>query len=109
MAYSPLLVLLGALILIAICMSGLVNLRVETAPLRLWVEPDSMAARDKAAYDTAFGPFYRIEQIILSTPRVANGSQSPILTRDAIELVRIAIPLLSLSHERQENMDGHWL
>jgi len=68
-------------------MAGLVGLRVETAPLRLWVEPGSAAATNKVAFDASFGPFYRIEQIVLSTPRAPHGKQAPILTREALELV----------------------
>ncbi|GFR48083.1 hypothetical protein Agub_g9922, partial [Astrephomene gubernaculifera] len=46
---------------------GLLRLRVETDPQRLWVGPGSQAAREKAAYEASFGPFYRIEQMILAT------------------------------------------
>lgn len=33
----------------------------------LWVGPGSRAARDKAAFEASFGPFYRVSQIIIST------------------------------------------
>jgi hypothetical protein len=33
----------------------------------LWVGPGSRAARDKAAFESSFGPFYRVAQIIIST------------------------------------------
>lgn len=33
----------------------------------LWVGPGSRAARDKAAFEASFGPFYRVAQIIIST------------------------------------------
>jgi len=33
----------------------------------LWVGPGSRAARDKAAFESSFGPFYRVSQIIIST------------------------------------------
>ncbi len=42
-------------------------LRIETDPQRLWVGPSSEAARDRAAYEASFGPFYRITQIIVTT------------------------------------------
>ena len=62
--------------------------RVDTEPLRLWVPPHSRAARDKRYYDSQFGPFYRIEQLILSTQEDASGSRPPILTHENIEMVR---------------------
>lgn len=54
--------------------AGLIRFRVETDPQRLWVGPGSQAARDKAAFDASFGPFYRVEQLILSTTPAANGT-----------------------------------
>ena len=36
---------------------------METDPQLLWVGPSSEAARDRAAYEAAFGPFYRITQV----------------------------------------------
>lgn len=48
-------------------MSCPLRFRVETAPERLWVGPGSTAARDAAAFETAFGPFYRVTQLILTT------------------------------------------
>jgi hypothetical protein len=66
--------------------------RVETEPLKLWVAPHSRAARNKHLYDTEFGTFYRIEQLMLSTPEATGGgTQAPILTHDNIELVRLQI------------------
>jgi Niemann-Pick C1 protein len=38
------------------------------------VGPGSRAARDKAAYEASFGPFYRVSQLILSTTAESNGS-----------------------------------
>jgi len=32
------------------------------------------AARDKAAYESSFGPFYRVEQLILTTTHDANST-----------------------------------
>lgn len=87
-AAYPRLTLIAAIAAVAVCMAGLVALRVETSPLKLWVPPGSRAARDKAAYDAAFGPFYRIEQLVISTPVRDNGTRAPILSHDALELVR---------------------
>lgn len=36
---------------VAVCALGLIRLRVETDPQRLWVGADSQAAREKADYE----------------------------------------------------------
>ena len=40
---------------------------METDPQRLWVGPTSRAAEEKEAYERSFGPFYRVEQLIVTT------------------------------------------
>ncbi|KAL7418549.1 niemann-Pick type C-related protein 1 [Cryptotrichosporon argae] len=40
---------------------------VETDPVRLWVSPSSESAQEKAYFDESFGPFYRTEQIFVTT------------------------------------------
>jgi hypothetical protein len=86
-ASSPQLVLLICITAVALCTLGLLSLHVETEPLRLWVPPSSRAAKDTAMYDKEFGPFYRIEQLILSTKAGPDGKQPPVLTKENIELV----------------------
>ena len=62
-------------VLCMMCMLGMTRLHVVTDPERLWVGPGSQAAREKADYEAAFGPFYRVSQLILSTtPAAANSS-----------------------------------
>ena len=46
---------------------GIFHLQIVTEPAKLWVGPDSQAAAEKEAYESAFGSFYRISQLILST------------------------------------------
>lgn len=46
--------------------------RIETDPQALWVRPGSRAAQERASYDTSFGPFYRIEQLLIRT-KPTNG------------------------------------
>lgn len=40
---------------------------METDPRQLWVGPSSEASRDQIKFESSFGPFYRITQLILST------------------------------------------
>lgn len=54
--------------------AGLIRFRVETDPQHLWVGPESQAAQEKAAFEASFGPFYRVEQLILSTTPDSNST-----------------------------------
>ena len=62
---------------------------MDTDPFTLWAPPHGRSARDKLAYDEAFGPFYRIEQLILSTVP-ENNAPKPILAKENIEFVRLS-------------------
>jgi len=48
-------------------------IQVETQPERLWVPRNSKTAQAKAYFDETFGPFYRIEQIIVTHVDSPNG------------------------------------
>lgn len=85
---SPGWTILISIACVACCMLGLMGMHIATDPTDLWVPRMSRAAKDKAAFDSEFGPFYRIEQIILSTKVAEDGSRPPILSKQAIELVK---------------------
>ncbi|GAA6005586.1 hypothetical protein JCM10207_005259 [Rhodosporidiobolus poonsookiae] len=53
-------------VLCALANLGWARFEVETEPVRLWVPPGSDVAREKAAFEGAFGPFYRTEQAFFS-------------------------------------------
>jgi hypothetical protein len=55
-ARRPGLVLAVAAAVVALCALGLVRLRVETDPQRLWVGAGSQAAREKADYEARAAP-----------------------------------------------------
>jgi Niemann-Pick C1 protein len=44
---------------------GWIRFTVETDPVRLWVSPESDAAKEKIFFDENFGPFFRAEQAFL--------------------------------------------
>ena len=44
---------------------GWIRFAIETDPVKLWVSPQSDAAKEKAFFDEQFGPFYRAEQAFL--------------------------------------------
>ncbi|KAL4535608.1 hypothetical protein Ndes2526A_g06428 [Nannochloris sp. 'desiccata'] len=52
---------------LVLAMLGIVHLQLVTEPAKLWVGPGSQAAAERKSYEAAFGPFYRISQLILST------------------------------------------
>eukprot|EP00884_Botryococcus_braunii_P021147 jgi/Botrbrau1/7716/Bobra.0159s0148.1 len=88
-AERPLTVLVVSGLVMAVLASGLLLLTVQTDPQRLWVAPSSPAAQEKQAYDMAFGEFYRIEQLILSTTKPGSSAtgQAPIVSDANIKLL----------------------
>ncbi|XP_071766955.2 NPC intracellular cholesterol transporter 1 isoform X1 [Centroberyx gerrardi] len=65
---QPLLVILGTMILVAASSAGLVYMRITTNPVDLWSSPSSQARQEKDYFDSHFGPFFRTEQLIITTP-----------------------------------------
>ncbi|XP_021732185.1 Niemann-Pick C1 protein-like [Chenopodium quinoa] len=87
-ARKPALVLFSSLAIVLVLCLGLVRLRVETRPEKLWVGPGSRAAKEKQFFDTHLAPFYRIEQLIIATiPDGGHGKAPSILTEDNIKLL----------------------
>ncbi|KAG9278769.1 Niemann-Pick C1 protein [Astyanax mexicanus] len=64
----PLLVILFSLVFVGGCSSGLARMRVTTDPVELWSAPHSQARQEKDYFDQHFGPFFRTEQLIITTP-----------------------------------------
>ncbi|CCL99443.1 uncharacterized protein FIBRA_01461 [Fibroporia radiculosa] len=60
---------------------GLLNLgwkkfEVETDPVRLWVAPNSESKLQKEFFDEHFGPFYRAEQIFVTSSQIGSSDSS---------------------------------
>ncbi|XP_076149622.1 NPC intracellular cholesterol transporter 1 [Alosa pseudoharengus] len=64
----PLPVVLCSLVLVSACSAGLCYMRITTDPVELWSSPGSTARQEKDYFDTHFGPFFRTEQVIITTP-----------------------------------------
>lgn len=47
---------------------GLRYMRITTDPVELWSAPHSRARLEKQYFDEHFGPFFRTEQLIITTP-----------------------------------------
>uniref|UniRef100_A0AAY5EZC2 SSD domain-containing protein n=1 Tax=Electrophorus electricus TaxID=8005 RepID=A0AAY5EZC2_ELEEL len=67
-ARRPLLVILVSVVLVTACSTGLAYMRVTTDPVDLWSAPGSRARQEKDYFDQHFGPFFRTEQLIITTP-----------------------------------------
>lgn len=76
----PFVTLSSSLIVCAILTLGLYNLSWETNPTKLWVSPSEPALQNQRYFESSFGEFFRIEQIIVSSK---NGG--PVLSWDTVQ------------------------
>ncbi|KAM9960108.1 hypothetical protein ACTFIW_009233 [Dictyostelium discoideum] len=97
-ASKPLIVILICIIITAGLGIGIIKLEIEQDPVKLWVAPDSRAALDKTYFDDNFGPFYRVEQIII-TPKNQTKYPTVIEYDLLLELFEIELSLMSLQAE----------
>jgi Niemann-Pick C1 protein len=76
---------------IVFTLAGLLNIgwssfSVETDPVRLWVAPDSESKIQKDFFDQNFGPFYRPQQIFVTSTTGKDGSpKRPVLSWDHLK------------------------
>ena len=66
-AYNPWKVIVVSVLIVAVLSIGLIRFTVITNPVDLWSSPDSQARQEKNYFDKYFSPFYRTEQVILTT------------------------------------------
>lgn len=57
--------------LAVVCCSGLAFLTMTINPVEMWAPPNSRTIQEKKYFDTQFGPFYRVQQIIMYPTRPA--------------------------------------
>jgi Niemann-Pick C1 protein len=55
----------SSIIIVGLLSLGWLRFEVEQDPVKLWVAPESAAAKEKQFFDTNFGPFFRAEQAFL--------------------------------------------
>ena len=77
-ARFPVMTISISVIVVALLSIGWINFAIEKDPVRLWVSPNSDAAREKAFFDQNFGPFYRAEQAFLVNDTDTSGPR-PVL------------------------------
>ncbi|XP_066912846.1 NPC intracellular cholesterol transporter 1-like [Clytia hemisphaerica] len=73
-ASHPWKVILVSLFFILVCSLGLLKFTVITNPVELWSSPTTQARMEKSYYDEKFTPFYRTEQVII-TSTVKNNTE----------------------------------
>jgi Niemann-Pick C1 protein len=73
-ARFPAITITTSIIFVALLSLGWLRFTIETDPVRLWVSPDSPAAKEKEFFDTNFGPFFRAEQAFLVNDTDAGSS-----------------------------------
>ena len=61
----PSLVIIVCVLFILCSSLGLLTMRFETDPIKLWVAPDSREAVEKRFFDEQFGGFYRTQQLFI--------------------------------------------
>lgn len=52
-------------------------MRIITDPVELWSSPSSRARQEKNYFDSRFGPFFRTEQLIITTPLNKSSIYAP--------------------------------
>ena len=94
---SPWLTFSSVFVLIGLLNVGWKKFEVETNPVRLWVSPSSESKIQKEYFDEKFGPFYRTEQIFVTSvgghAEISNasihaitvGNKNPVLSWDHLK------------------------
>ncbi|KAF9040634.1 patched family-domain-containing protein [Panaeolus papilionaceus] len=95
-ASSPWLTFALVFTFVGILNIGWKDFKVETDPVRLWVSPSSESKLEKDFFDENFGPFYRTEQIFITSVPGSAGSEGNASTQ-AITIGQKA-PVLSYDH-----------
>ncbi|XP_062836513.1 NPC intracellular cholesterol transporter 1 [Anolis carolinensis] len=81
---NPRPVILFSLVVVVMCCSGLMFMKLTTNPIDLWSAPSSQARKEKEYFDAHFGPFFRVEQLIIQAPHTKPGIYSPYPSGDDV-------------------------
>jgi hypothetical protein len=71
-ARYPWTVLLCSFVFVGLCGIGIMNVYIESDPVKLWVPPDSEIIGQKNEFDRDFAKFYRVEQLIVTSTTSLN-------------------------------------
>uniref|UniRef100_A0AC35UI19 SSD domain-containing protein n=1 Tax=Rhabditophanes sp. KR3021 TaxID=114890 RepID=A0AC35UI19_9BILA len=116
-ARNPYIVLMFGLMVALFCSSGLLFVRFTTDPVELWSSPGSKAREEKAFFDNNFGPFYRVEQVIVYpknqkfikhpnvTNSIGNGYYGPAFNKEFLkEAFRLQLEISNLQGKVNGNV-----
>ncbi|KAG6880077.1 hypothetical protein C0992_006889 [Termitomyces sp. T32_za158] len=93
-ASSPWLTFSAVFLLVGLLNIGWRDFEIETDPVRLWVAPTSESKLQKEFFDENFGPFYRTEQIFVTSAPVLDSeagnfslaaTNAPVLSWDRLK------------------------
>jgi Niemann-Pick C1 protein len=96
-ASHPAEIILGSLLITGFLSLGWSRFAVDTSPEKLWVGPKSTVARQKAFFDEHFSPFYRTQQIIVTSANEADNNGSVITENNLRLLFRLEKAISELS------------
>ena len=99
--WRPYFVIVISLILIGLVCIGNLNCHLETSPQGLWTPKGSRTEREQRKYREAFGPFYRIENHILSSTPLTPSNHTSVNHLPSIVTTRN----LKLAFRMQELVD----
>ncbi|KAK6205103.1 patched family-domain-containing protein [Scheffersomyces amazonensis] len=75
-------IIIGSTLILSLGLSGgLYKLNFETNPINLWVSPQEPALKNLEYFESSFGEWFRIEQIIVSS----KNDSEPILNWDTVQ------------------------
>jgi len=94
-ASSPWLTFAMVFLLMGLLNIGWKKFEVETDPVRLWVAPSSESKQQKEFFDEKFGPFYRTEQIFITSVAGNVETKPNIIIGDQAKEVGDSAPVLS--------------
>lgn len=90
---------------------GIRFLHVTTNPVELWASPHSRSRIEREYFDSHFGPFYRIEQIIITTkdlPQIRHNTSEGVIIFGPVFNDTFLKKVLELQ-EQIKNIDGNAL
>ncbi|XP_076084000.1 NPC intracellular cholesterol transporter 1-like isoform X2 [Mytilus galloprovincialis] len=77
-ARHPVLVIVLGVIIAGGLSAGIALFKVTTNPVELWSSSNSRARQEKDYFDSHFGPFYRIEQLVITRPNNHSKYRHPL-------------------------------
>jgi len=98
----PKTVILCCLIFTMLCGLGILNISVQEDPQKLWVKDTSTCATDKKYFDDNFGPFFRVQQIIVKSKNEGEHMLELPILNQLLDIQDIIWNNLTVEHHGKE-------